>query len=74
MIVAALITDTSVYTTRSGRVAFIHTRREVGQKPVFYGYILGVCEGKTVRRELAWDEGGACINSEDEGDRIVWKA
>lgn len=71
---AALITEVSVYTTQSGRVAFLHTRGEVDHKKVFYGYILMLCEGKTIRRELAWHECGTCINSKDEGDRIVWKA
>ncbi|MBB5216987.1 hypothetical protein [Parapusillimonas granuli] len=71
---AALITDLSVYTTRSGRVAFLHTRENAGQKTVFYGYILELSEGKAVRRELAWTECGTCISSNEEGDRIVWKA
>lgn len=70
---AALVNDLSVYTTKSGRVAFLRSRQETDQGPVFYGYILELAEGRVIHRELAWNESGACLSSSEDGDRLAFK-
>jgi hypothetical protein len=73
VIVVALISDLSIYTTLSGRLVFMHGQGSVDQKPIYYGYILELSDGRVVRRELAWKECGTCLSSRAEGDRIVRK-